>query len=267
MNTSQLIHVMLVDDHNVVRSGLATFLRAYEDLDLVGEAKNGLEALNLCRSKKPDVILMDLMMPEMDGFQATEKIREIEFGTGRHTPIVAVTAMSQSCVREKCLAAGLDDYISKPISREILRSKLDHWMQLTMTSIPDNYQSDAVVPLDEYPIDRARLHLLYEVDDLEPILKLFLEVTETLLGELESAIGERNVTKVAHTAHELKGSSYAVSAREMAKLSLELEHAGAEERWNEALKIHAGLAHGFLRVKEFLSKDTAGATILAREGE
>ena len=65
MNTPQTIQVMLVDDHNVVRSGLATFLRAYEDLELVGEAKNGLEALQLCHQKKPDVILMDLMMPVM----------------------------------------------------------------------------------------------------------------------------------------------------------------------------------------------------------
>jgi NarL family two-component system response regulator LiaR len=74
MSTSQTIRVMLVDDHNVVRSGLATFLRAYDDLELVGEAKNGLEALNLCRQKKPDVILMDLMMPEMDGIAATRAI-------------------------------------------------------------------------------------------------------------------------------------------------------------------------------------------------
>jgi len=74
MNASQKIRVMLVDDHNVVRSGLATFLRAYEDLELVGEARNGVDAVNLCHRNKPDVILMDLMMPEMDGIAATRAI-------------------------------------------------------------------------------------------------------------------------------------------------------------------------------------------------
>jgi NarL family two-component system response regulator LiaR len=74
MDTSQTIRVLLVDDHNVVRSGLATFLRAYEDLELVGEARNGLEAVRLCHEKVPDVILMDLMMPEMDGIAATRAI-------------------------------------------------------------------------------------------------------------------------------------------------------------------------------------------------
>ena len=74
MNSSQTIRVILVDDHNVVRSGLATFLRAFDDLELVGEAKNGFEAVNLCREKIPNVVLMDLRMPEMNGVAATQAI-------------------------------------------------------------------------------------------------------------------------------------------------------------------------------------------------
>ena len=74
MDTPRMIKVMLVDDHNVVRSGLVTFLHAYDDLELVAEARNGLEALDRCRIKKPDVILMDLMMPVMDGIAATKAI-------------------------------------------------------------------------------------------------------------------------------------------------------------------------------------------------
>lgn len=245
--------VLIVDDHPVNQKVLQLLL---EYLGFPSDvSSNGAEAVELVKRTQYAVILMDVMMPEMDGFQATAKIREFEFATGRHTPIIAVTALSQEHVREQCLSAGMDDYISKPISKEILHMKLDHWMQLTMTPTPDDYQSNAVAALDEYPIDRARLKLLYEMEDLEPILRLFLDVTETLLAELETAIGERNVVKVAHTAHELKGSSYAVSAREMAKLSLELEHAGEEERWSEALKIYTGLALGFIRVKEFLSKE------------
>lgn len=116
MNTSQLIHVMLVDDHNVVRSGLATFLRAYEDLDLIGEAKNGREALNLCRKKKPDVILMDLMMPEMDGIAATQAI----LAECPDIKIIAMTSFEDEELVQGVLAAGAISYLLKNITSDEL---------------------------------------------------------------------------------------------------------------------------------------------------
>src|SRR4030066_1119072 len=107
MNTSHTIRVMLVDDHNVVRSGLATFLRAYDDLELVAEAKNGLEALNLCREKKPDVILMDLMMPEMDGIAATRAI----LADYPEIKIIAMTSFEEEQLVQGGLAAGPIAYL------------------------------------------------------------------------------------------------------------------------------------------------------------
>jgi NarL family two-component system response regulator LiaR len=115
-NSSQAIHVMLVDDHNVVRSGLATFLRAYEDLDLVGEAKNGLEALNLCRKKKPDVILMDLMMPEMDGIAATRAI----LAEYPDIKIIAMTSFEDEQLVQGVLAAGAISYLLKNVTSDEL---------------------------------------------------------------------------------------------------------------------------------------------------
>jgi NarL family two-component system response regulator LiaR len=106
MNTSQTIRVMLVDDHNVVRSGLATFIKAYDDLALVGEAKNGLEALNLCHKKKPDVILMDLIMPEMDGIAATRTI----LGEYPDIKIIAMTSFEEEALVQGVLAAGAISY-------------------------------------------------------------------------------------------------------------------------------------------------------------
>jgi NarL family two-component system response regulator LiaR len=107
---------MLVDDHNVVRSGLATFLRAYEDLDLVGEAKNGLEALNLCRKKKPDVILMDLMMPEMDGIAATRAI----LAEYPDINIIAMTSFEDEELVQGVLAAGAISYLLKNVTSDEL---------------------------------------------------------------------------------------------------------------------------------------------------
>jgi two-component system, NarL family, response regulator LiaR len=116
MNTPQTIRVMLVDDHNVVRSGLATFLRAYEDLELVGEAKNGLEALHLCHKKKPDVILMDLMMPEMDGIAATRAI----LANYPEIKIIAMTSFEEEELVQGVLAAGAISYLLKNVTSDEL---------------------------------------------------------------------------------------------------------------------------------------------------
>jgi len=119
-NSSQTIQVMLVDDHNVVRSGLATFLRAYDDLELVGEAKNGLEALNLCRKKKPDVILMDLMMPEMDGIAATRAI----LADYPDIKIIAMTSFEEEELVQGVLAAGAISYLLKNVSSDELAAAI-----------------------------------------------------------------------------------------------------------------------------------------------
>jgi two-component system, NarL family, response regulator LiaR len=116
MNTLQTIQVMLVDDHNVVRSGLATFLKAYDDLELVGEARNGLEALNLCRKKRPDVILMDLMMPEMDGIAATSAILQ----DYPEVKIIAMTSFEEEQLVHGVLAAGAISYLLKNVTSEEL---------------------------------------------------------------------------------------------------------------------------------------------------
>ncbi len=116
MDTSQTIRVMLVDDHNVVRSGLATFLRAYDDLELVGEAKNGLEAVKLCQKEKPDVILMDLMMPEMDGIAATRAI----LADYPEIKIIAMTSFEEEELVQGVLAAGAISYLLKNVTSDEL---------------------------------------------------------------------------------------------------------------------------------------------------
>jgi two-component system, NarL family, response regulator LiaR len=116
MNASQTIRVMLVDDHNVVRSGLATFLKAYEDLELVAEARNGREAVELCCQKKPDVILMDLMMPEMDGIAATQAI----LADHAEIKIIAMTSFEDEELVQGVLAAGAISYLLKNVTSDEL---------------------------------------------------------------------------------------------------------------------------------------------------
>jgi len=116
MDMPQTIRVMLVDDHNVVRSGLATFLRAFDDLELVGEAKNGLEAVQLCQAWEPDVILMDLMMPGMDGITATRAI----LADHPDIKVVAMTSFEEEDLVQGVLAAGAISYLLKNVTADEL---------------------------------------------------------------------------------------------------------------------------------------------------
>lgn len=110
------IRVMLVDDHTMVRRGLATFLKVFDDLELVGEAANGATALQLCAQLQPDVILMDMVMPEMDGATVTQRIRQ-HFP---HVQVLALTSFSEEDLIQRALQAGAIGYLFKDVSAEDL---------------------------------------------------------------------------------------------------------------------------------------------------
>ncbi len=116
MSEPKSIRVLLVDDHAVVRSGLSAFLSAYDDFELVGEAGNGSEAIAQCEAVQPNVVLMDLVMPEMDGAAATEIIR-------RRWPeiqVVALTSFKEEDLVTKALQAGAIGYLLKDASADEL---------------------------------------------------------------------------------------------------------------------------------------------------
>ena len=113
---SNPIRVLIVDDHAMVRAGLATFLEVSDDLELVGEASNGLEAIHQCEIHPPDVILMDLLMPEMDGVTATHEIRSRWPGT----QVIVLTSFQESDLVQQALKAGAISYILKNVSMQPL---------------------------------------------------------------------------------------------------------------------------------------------------
>jgi len=116
MNSSQTIRVMLVDDHAMVRRGLATFLKVFDDLELVGEAESGEKAVQLCAQIHPDVVLMDLMMPEMDGVAATRLIRQ----QYPKVQVVALTSFKEQELVQNALQAGAIGYLLKDVAAEDL---------------------------------------------------------------------------------------------------------------------------------------------------
>jgi NarL family two-component system response regulator LiaR len=112
MNASTPIRVMIVDDHDMVRRGLVTFLMVCPDLELVGEATDGEEALRLCEQVRPDVILMDLVMPKMNGTEATRAIRE----RWPQVQVVALTSFQEKKLVQGALQAGAISYLLKNVT-------------------------------------------------------------------------------------------------------------------------------------------------------
>jgi len=208
MNTHQIIRVMLVDDHNVVRSGLATFLRAYEDLELVGEAKNGLEALNLCRKQQPDVILMDLMMPEMDGIAATRAI----LANYPDIKIIAMTSFEDEELVHGVLEAGAISYLLKNVNSDELAKAIREAVSGRSTLSPEAARVlvQATRPTKQPLIDltereREVLNLVVQGNSNQQIADALVISLATVKAHISSILSKLQVSSRAEaTAYAIK---------------------------------------------------------------
>jgi two-component system, NarL family, response regulator LiaR len=148
MSEQKTIRVMLVDDHAVVRSGLGAFLLAFDDLELVGEANNGKEAVQICGQVQPDVVLMDLVMPEMDGAAATHALRE----RFPHVQVVALTSFKEEDLVQGALRAGAIGYLLKNVGADELANAIRAAYAGRPTLAPEAAQ--ALIQASRHPDDR-----------------------------------------------------------------------------------------------------------------
>jgi NarL family two-component system response regulator LiaR len=125
MSEQRTIRVMIVDDHELVRSGLKSFLRVYDDLELVGEVSSGEMAISLCPQVKPDVVLMDMMMPGMDEAEATRLLLQ----SNAHLQIIALTVFQEGDLVERALKAGAVSYLLKKVTAPQLAEAIRHAYQ------------------------------------------------------------------------------------------------------------------------------------------
>jgi CheY-like chemotaxis protein/HPt (histidine-containing phosphotransfer) domain-containing protein len=224
---------------------------------------NGLEALQALERRAYAAVLMDCQMPEMDGYAATIEIRRRE-GRQRRTPVIAMTANALHGEREKCLAAGMDDYISKPVSSKDLYQTLEKWLlpEATPANLPLLEDLPAPVIEDGGPtgavLDLAVLQNLRELqlpdgsDVLAKVIELFSEDTPKRLAEIKAIIERGDAAALARSAHALKGSSGNLGASRLAKLSVELETASLKDNLDKAPGLLARLETEFGQVRQAL---------------
>jgi two-component system, sensor histidine kinase and response regulator len=184
-------------------------------------AENGKQALSLMETERFDVVLMDVQMPEINGFEATASIRESERATGRHIPIIALTAHALKGDRERCIAAGMDDYISKPIESQ------------TLFDVIESAIAGAVMPKTngqsrEPAFDAAALMRNFD-DDVELVRTLagvFAESSDRQLSEIRNGIASVDCSMVELASHSLKGAVANFRARATADAAASLEQMG-----------------------------------------
>jgi two-component system sensor histidine kinase/response regulator len=248
------LNILLAED-NAVNRVLAQRLLQKQG-HMVTSVNNGVEALRLWEENQPchfDIILMDVQMPEMDGLQAATCIRERELGTGAHIPIIAVTAHAMKGDRERCLAAGMDGYIAKPINP----SEFATVIQLT---VPTGTKI-AVVTADPVLKGPSDVELLARFDGDSELLKelagIFLQECPRMLDAIRAALGGADSKTLETAAHTLKGSVGNFAASVPWETALRLELLAKSGQLSGAQEIFHVLEQQIVQFNQILTRHAA----------
>jgi two-component system sensor histidine kinase/response regulator len=218
-------------------------------------ANDGREAMEAEARESFDLVLMDGQMPEMDGFAAASAIRAREQGTGRHVPILALTAYAMKGDRERCLAAGMDDYITKPFRADELAETIER----LVASSPVREASRSTPCSADEVIDWKEA--LAQVDGSEDLLRnlagIFLAECPEWLRQLDEAIHRHDVDLVKRLAHTIKGSLGTFGARQAFAMAHELETLARTGELTGAARIHANLHAALQQVQPLLARYVA----------
>ncbi|HOV14019.1 MAG TPA: response regulator, partial [Spirochaetota bacterium] len=222
--------IMIVEDVSLNMLLVKAIIEDIYPCSVIIEAKNGNEAIELLKNHKPSVILMDLQMPEKDGFETTKEIRNLEKGTNSHIPIVALTAGSVRGEHEMCLKVGMDDYLTKPINMLKLKEILKRYI----TNNPKNDIEDNTTNIH---FDKDKM-----LAKIGGNVRLFKTMAETAIFQwqmdienLENYIKSGDIKEIKNFAHKLKGSALTMECQKFAEISKTIEQQNVFTReWHSA---------------------------------
>ncbi len=236
--------ILVVEDHRINQKVILNQLKLlHYRADC---AENGRQALDRLSQNPYDAVLMDCQMPVLDGYETTRELRRRE-GETRHTVVIAMTAHAMKGDREKCLAAGMDDYLSKPINVATLESTLERWLSgrvpVEAIAPPPEPEAEETAPLDLKQLDDATGG---DVELQQIVLAAFLEDTATDLASLKTSSEAGDLEDFTSKAHRIKGSSGNVGAMSIYRIAADLERRarqGSLENASEAIaQLEAQLA-------------------------
>jgi two-component system, sensor histidine kinase and response regulator len=235
--STRRLRILLAED-NLVNQKVATKL-----LEKMGHsvsvAEDGKKALEAMAQGVFDLVMMDVQMPVMDGLEATRIIRNREQMTGTHVPIFAMTALAMKGDREKCLEAGMDGYVSKPINVQELHETIDKLFPMTT----EGEQQEPRTEREEGIIHREALleTVAGDVDLLSELVELFMEDSLRLVDRIRQAVMRKDADELEKAAHELKGSVLNFRAKSVADIAQALETIGRKGDLSQARNVVAEL--------------------------
>lgn len=279
---------LLVADDNMVNQKVA--VRMLEKLGYrVDVVANGLEAVEAVSRVPYDAVLMDCQMPEMDGYEATKALRNSEVGSDKHQVIIAMTANAMQGDREKCLNAGMDDFVSKPVKPEELEAVLERWISKreTETRVTISVKREASggdheirdssneqpatgdeprTPSNETqdpPLDAATLDGLKELSGDDPsflieVIQQFLQDGPAHVAAIRQAMVDGHADSLMKAAHGFKGSCRNIGALPLGELCCTLEEKGRAGEAHKLEDVVTEIEHEFLRVQTTLEAELAG---------
>jgi signal transduction histidine kinase/CheY-like chemotaxis protein len=232
---------LLADDHPTNRS---LIVRQINLLGYAAEsAENGIIALEKWKSGRFGILITDCNMPEMNGYELTRRIRELEATNGdRRIPIIACTANALGGEAEICFAAGMDDYLAKPVQLTELSKKLDHWLPIARPA---------------EPLDRSALASLTggDIAAEREILMDFRRANEEDAAMLKRAVAGSNIPEVTTASHRIKGASKMIGAMGLAAVCERLERASRADDWLTVRANMGAFEHELERLNHYCEED------------
>lgn len=246
--------VLLVEDN---KSNQKVALRHIQNAGFNVElAENGEEAVSAYKKNHYDLILMDVQMPIMDGYEATKIIRslELEMNTGSpdnpsRVPIIAATANAMQGDKDKCINAGMDDYISKPLKKKDLISKIEKWV-IPKHSHPEENEA----PQHDTPMDYNQALLEFENDDelLKEILISFTKNLKKQFPIISQALSDGNAEAIRMESHAIKGGAANLTANALSDVAFELEKIGKSGNLEKGTELLTKLENEFNRFEDYI---------------
>ena len=225
--------ILLAEDNAINQQLAIRILGKHGYVVLV--ANNGREAVQAVQREAFDLVLMDVQMPEMDGLEATAAIRELEENTGIHLPIIAMTAHAMKGDREKCLKAGMDGYLTKPIQLATFLEEIEHHIPSGDSKVGRPATSGEPEPIPEtsppaevFDASAALRNVEGDAELLAEIVKIFAAETPNLMQEMREAIVARNNKGLERAAHTLSGSASSIGAKRISFGAKKLEQIARE---------------------------------------
>ncbi|MEZ5335777.1 MAG: response regulator, partial [Methanolobus sp.] len=228
--------ILLVED-NVVNQHVAQSM--LQKVGITADvANNGLEAIDALEMIDYDLVFMDIQMPEMDGMEACRHIRNPHSSVLNHdVPIIAMTAHAMKGDKESCLAAGMNDYISKPVNLKILSAKLDKWLEPVTGEKHDDTELTEKKGAPVFDRQSFLDNIMNDISMARQIIEIFQKNAPRQLRELKDAISAENMDSIVSSSHSLKGSSSSVGGLALSDISAEIEIQASERKLKPVMEI------------------------------